>query len=418
MKILVINGPNINMLGKREPEIYGTSTLDDINKRLAEFSSLVAKDVELEFYQSNIEGEIVSKIQSTDAQGLIINPAGYTHTSVAIPDAIKAVQIPAVEVHLSNIQAREDFRKISYVSPVCLGTVAGFGEDSYKEFEFLKIINNVIPNKYLGNDCAYLDEYSLALSQDTLVEDVHFSSLFMTPYEIAVKSLLVNISDILASGAVAKYFSISLSGKLDSNFIEEFYRGLDETAKLYNIKLIGGDLTKSDKIIISITILGDYKERNISLRSNAKEGYIVAVKGEFGSSAQGLYNLQKGIKEDYFSEIHKKPVLYPEISSEIALKTKYPYAMMDSSDGLFDCLYQIASKSKVRIDADFSKIPRKTDNKDYVLYGGEDYSLVVVLDKKDFDNIEGLTQIGSVSEGSGVYIDNVLYNYKSFEHFK
>ena len=132
MKILIINGPNINMLGKREPEIYGALTLDDINKRLTEFASMVADDIELEFFQSNIEGEIVSKIQSTDAQGLLINPAGYTHTSIAIPDAIKAVSIPAVEIHLTNVQAREDFRKISYISPVCIGTVAGFGEDSYK----------------------------------------------------------------------------------------------------------------------------------------------------------------------------------------------------------------------------------------------------------------------------------------------
>ena len=132
MKILIINGPNLNMLGKREPEIYGSTTLDDINNKLSEFAKVVAEDIELEFFQSNIEGEIVSKIQSTDAKGVIINPAGYTHTSVAIPDAIKAVDIPAVEVHLSNVQAREDYRKISYISPVCIGTVAGFREDSYK----------------------------------------------------------------------------------------------------------------------------------------------------------------------------------------------------------------------------------------------------------------------------------------------
>ena len=120
------------MLGTREPEIYGTLTLDDINKKLNEFASTVADDIELEFFQSNTEGEIVSKIQTTDAKGLIINPAAYTHTSVAIADAIKAVSIPAVEVHLSNIQAREDYRKTSYISPCCVGTVAGFKENSYK----------------------------------------------------------------------------------------------------------------------------------------------------------------------------------------------------------------------------------------------------------------------------------------------
>ncbi|MBR2069375.1 MAG: type II 3-dehydroquinate dehydratase [Candidatus Gastranaerophilales bacterium] len=132
MKILVINGPNLNMLGTREPEIYGKTTLDEINNQLVEYSKTLSSDIELEFFQSNIEGEIVSKIQTANAHGLIINPAGYTHTSVAIADAIKAVLIPAVEVHLSNIQAREEYRKISYISSSCIGTVAGFKEDSYK----------------------------------------------------------------------------------------------------------------------------------------------------------------------------------------------------------------------------------------------------------------------------------------------
>ena len=95
-----------------------------------------------------------------------------------------------------------------------------------KEFEFLKIINNIIPNKYLGNDCAYLDEYNLAVSSDSLIEDVHFSCYFMTPYEIAQKELLVNISYILASGAEPKYFSINLSGNLNNEFIKEFYEGI------------------------------------------------------------------------------------------------------------------------------------------------------------------------------------------------
>lgn len=132
MKILVINGPNLNMLGKREPNIYGNLTLNEINMRLEDFAKAVAQDIELQFFQSNIEGEIVSEIQATDASGLIINPAGYTHTSVAIADAIRAVQIPTVEVHISNVQAREDYRRISYISPVCIGIVAGFKDDSYK----------------------------------------------------------------------------------------------------------------------------------------------------------------------------------------------------------------------------------------------------------------------------------------------
>lgn len=133
MKILVINGPNINMLGIREPEIYGKLSLENIEAGLVEYAKQF-NGVELEFYQSNIEGEIVDKIQSSmnKIDGIIINPAAYTHTSVAILDAIKAVQIPTVEVHLSNVNSREDFRKVSYVSPACIGTIAGFKQDSYK----------------------------------------------------------------------------------------------------------------------------------------------------------------------------------------------------------------------------------------------------------------------------------------------
>lgn len=133
MKILVINGPNINMLGTREPEIYGSTTLEDINSELVEYSKTISGDIEFEFFQSNHEGEIVDKIQQASAfDGLIINPAAYTHTSVAIADAIKAVGIKAIEVHISNPHTREDYRKISYTAGACVGVVAGFGKESYK----------------------------------------------------------------------------------------------------------------------------------------------------------------------------------------------------------------------------------------------------------------------------------------------
>ena len=134
MKILVINGPNMNLLGTREPEIYGNFTLDDVNSELVEFSKTVDSAIELTFFQSNHEGDIVDKIQNAkdEFQGIIINPAGYTHTSVAIADAIKGVNIPAVEVHLSNIASREDFRKNSFIAPNCLGQITGFKKDGYK----------------------------------------------------------------------------------------------------------------------------------------------------------------------------------------------------------------------------------------------------------------------------------------------
>lgn len=132
MKIMVINGPNINMLGSREPEIYGSLTLDDIINNLKDYAKTLG--IELETFQSNVEGEIVNTIQKAknDCSGIVINPAAYTHTSVAIRDAIAAVGLPCVEVHLSNIHNREEFRKNSLTAPVCIGQIAGFGANSYK----------------------------------------------------------------------------------------------------------------------------------------------------------------------------------------------------------------------------------------------------------------------------------------------
>ena len=131
MKILVINGPNLNMLGIREPEIYGEKTLGDLIEYVIDYCK--PRDIKVEFYQSNHEGDIIDAIQEALGKfdGIIINPAAYTHTSIAIPDAIKAVNLPAVEVHLSDITAREEFRKISYTAPVCIATVSGKGFDSY-----------------------------------------------------------------------------------------------------------------------------------------------------------------------------------------------------------------------------------------------------------------------------------------------
>lgn len=133
MKILVINGPNINMLGIREPGIYGKQTFSDLIALLEDTS--VQLSVEMEHFQSNHEGAIVDKIQAAyqKADGIVINPAAYTHTSVAILDALKSVAIPAVEVHISNVDARESFRQISYPGLYCEKTIKGQGLDGYRQ---------------------------------------------------------------------------------------------------------------------------------------------------------------------------------------------------------------------------------------------------------------------------------------------
>ena len=131
-KILVVHGPNLNLLGQREKDIYGQTTLAEINAALSELAG--RHKVDLEFLQSNHEGEIVDAIgKAKDRQisAILINPAAYTHTSVAIRDAVAAVELPTVEVHLSNIYSREDFRHQSLIAPVCHGQISGFGTDSY-----------------------------------------------------------------------------------------------------------------------------------------------------------------------------------------------------------------------------------------------------------------------------------------------
>lgn len=131
-RILVVHGPNLNLLGKREPEIYGTQTLADIDADLASLAKELS--VEIDCAQSNHEGELIDRIQEAmgHAAGILINPGGFTHSSVALRDALAASNLPVVEVHLSNVYARESFRQLSYVSPIALGVISGFGAQGYR----------------------------------------------------------------------------------------------------------------------------------------------------------------------------------------------------------------------------------------------------------------------------------------------
>ncbi|NOY14027.1 MAG: type II 3-dehydroquinate dehydratase, partial [Deltaproteobacteria bacterium] len=132
MKILLINGPNLNLLGTREPEVYGHETLEQIMQALAGDAS--ARGIELETFQSNSEGALIDRVHQAkqeDCVGIIINPGGYTHTSIALRDALSGVDLPTVEVHLSNIHAREQFRHHSFIAPIAIGQICGFGALGY-----------------------------------------------------------------------------------------------------------------------------------------------------------------------------------------------------------------------------------------------------------------------------------------------
>lgn len=146
MKIALLNGPNLNMLGKREPGVYGSFTLADVEKRLKAIIDESGKNVELVAYQSNIEGELINFIHDAPENGIaavIFNPGAYTHTSLALHDAIKSVNIDVVEVHISNIYKREEVRHHSYISPAAVGQISGFGIESY-----------VLALRYLLDRCA------------------------------------------------------------------------------------------------------------------------------------------------------------------------------------------------------------------------------------------------------------------------
>ena len=132
MHILVLHGPNLNLLGKREPEVYGSHTLEDINRALVERANSL--NVALDYFQSNHEGGLIDRIHAAvgNRDGILINPGGYTHTSIALRDALSGVNIPTVEVHLSNIYRREEFRHHSYIAPIAVGQVSGFGVHSYR----------------------------------------------------------------------------------------------------------------------------------------------------------------------------------------------------------------------------------------------------------------------------------------------
>lgn len=299
-----------------------------------------------------------------------------------------------------------------------------------KEKEFINIIKNTLQSKYIGDDCAFLKDLGIVITQDNLVEDVHFSLQFTNAYKLGYKSVMVNISDICASGAEPAYITIglSLSNDKDTNFIEEFYRGAKDACR-GKIEIVGGDITGSDKTYISITALGKTQGRKISSRSHAKIGQKVILSGPHGASAAGLQQLYNGVKSSKFIEKHLMPEARENFSRQIAQNVKEDYAMMDTSDGLMDALSTIASESGVLLSIDFDKIPFDNDLKqfenwqDLLFFGGEDYELVATVPVSD---AQGFI-IGEVKAGQGVeinYSDKIVHYAKEdvekklYNHFK
>lgn len=300
-----------------------------------------------------------------------------------------------------------------------------------KEKEFITIIKNTLNSPYIGDDCAYLKDLGIVVTQDSLVEDIHFSTKFISAFDLGFKAVMVNVSDVVASGAEPKYLTVSLSlpSNVKEDFVEEFYNGCKKACG-NDVQIVGGDITGSEKIYISISAIGKTLGRNISSRKNAKIAQKVIVSGIHGSSSAGLKLLLEGKNSpEKFIKSHINPVAQVEFGKKISTTVKEPYAMMDTSDGLMDGLSTIANESGVLLDIDFDKIPYDKDIEqfenwqDLVLFGGEDYQILATVPQ----NFQGGFEIGVVKEGLGVNLklrDKITHYSKQdveekvFNHFK
>lgn len=311
-----------------------------------------------------------------------------------------------------------------------------------KELQFLEIINRTLSNNtFLGEDCAFLDDLGIFVTQDTLVEGIHFDLKFTDLYTLAKKSVAVNLSDLSANLAEPKYISISLSApkNFDETSIKQFYEGVEDSCKEYKISVCGGDLTASNSgLVISICAIGKIINGNqpkVS-RSFAKENQVVCVTKNYGSSAYALdclLNNKKCSKEVLAAHIN--PVADINVSNELAVLNCGKIAVMDSSDGLCDALFKIAKASHKSIHVEFEKIPylKEIENspnfKDLVLWGGEDYGLVFCLDEKDYEmltkNMKNIQKIGVVKafvndfyvKIDDLKVDEDYFSNKCYNHF-
>ena len=307
-----------------------------------------------------------------------------------------------------------------------------------QENKLIEIIKNTLNSKYINDDCAYLEDLGIVVTQDSLVEDVHFSLNYTNAFQLGYKSVAVNLSDVYASGAKAKYLtcSLSLPNYIDENFIKEFYEG----AKSVNpdVEIVGGDVIGGNKLFISICAIGDARNRKISSRSNAKEGYKIITNGVHGSSGAGFELLQKGLNSpQILIDAHLMPKVDDVLSKEIALNIKDDYAMMDSSDGLMDALYKISKLSNLTAEVDFNAIPIDEEIKDFddykskVFFGAEDYKLIACVPEEFLKTLDKnlYTEIGIMTrKQENVYVkvkfDEVLKTFtekdvdeKTFKHF-
>jgi len=315
-----------------------------------------------------------------------------------------------------------------------------------KEAEILTIIKNTLTDSsYIGDDCAFLKDFGLYVTQDSLVEGVHFNLSYMTPFQLGIKAVTVNVSDLLTAVSMPMYITVGLSlpNTVDEKFVKELYRGIDTACLKYGVKVIGGDITGSEKVVISITAIGKRCFAHGVSRKFAKESDFIIATGHFGTASAGLYALENKLP---VSNILTDAFLTPEARLPELWKIKYhldyDIASTDSSDSLAESLFQIAEASGVSISVNYSDIPvlpevrefAKTNNldeKDFVLWGGEDFELIFCVQYWAFSTMDTnmFKYIGQVGERtdkptvtvydnkSSIVIDREMTDRKSFDHF-
>lgn len=315
-----------------------------------------------------------------------------------------------------------------------------------KELDFIKIIKNTLDDSsYIGDDCAYLKDLGIFVTHDTLVEDVHFSLYSTSPYVLGRKSVSVNLSDLAAALSKPAYITVSLSlpKRINSSFISELYRGINDVCNEFDVKVIGGDITGSDKVVISVCAIGKKKSKYLSSRSYAKKNDYVLVTGDFSASAAGLYSLQNFLYADkVLIDSHLNPQPRIKEANNLIDVINSNIAVMDTSDGLVDALYKIASESKHNISIDINKVPVKEktieffkrnnlDYKNFVKWGGEDFELIVCVPPETYSKLDKgmFTLIGRVQNKDNnpcvIINDNLktekitetLFVNNSYDHF-
>ncbi len=304
------------------------------------------------------------------------------------------------------------------------------------EINLINKIKNTLKSQYIGDDCAYLKDLGIVISQDSLVEDVHFSKHMMSPYQIGYKSVMVNLSDIAASGAKPAYLTVALSlpKQIKDDAVIDFYEGAKYALENLDVEIVGGDITGSDKLYISISVIGKTLNRKISSRSHAKIGHKIITSGVHGSSAAGLRILQNDLEPDKdLIKAHLMPVAQIDFAKQISEQIQEDYAMMDTSDGLFDALFKIGSASECTMSVDFERIlydPKIkeyfSDYKDLILFGGEDYQIVATVPVELLPSLKDYIIIGEVLPKEDCVIklntDNKVKKFndlsnKCFNHF-